>query len=223
MLVPEAAAGAAEELDPLREACGTALAALRAAGADRTVVVGGGADTADRGADPPASLRPYGVPVDLGPAGPAGTELPLSLTIGRWLLERAFPGPAPDRYQEVAADAAPEECLRLGAELVASAERVALLVMGDGTACRGSRSPGYYDERAEPYDTAVAAALAAANPRKLARLSPSVGAELGAEGRAAWQVLAGAALAGGADAFSGRLLFDEAPYGVGYFVAAWRG
>ena len=42
--------------------------------------------------------------------------------------------------------------------------------------------------------------------------------ELKASGRAPWQVLAGAAEGTG---LGGALLYEEAPYGVGYLVAAW--
>jgi hypothetical protein len=48
---------------------------------------------------------------------------------------------------------------------------------------------------------------------------------LGASGRACWQVLAGAATgaaaSGDGKGLAGRLLYDEAPYGVGYLVASW--
>jgi aromatic ring-opening dioxygenase LigB subunit len=95
---------------------------------------------------------------------------------------------------------------------------VALLVMGDGSACRTVKAPGYLDERAEAYDAAVAAALGGADTAALAALDAELSAALKASGRAPWQVLAGAAE--GADV-GGELLYDEAPYGVGYFVAAW--
>ena len=47
---------------------------------------------------------------------------------------------------------------------------------------------------------------------------PALAAELKAEGRAPWQVLAGAAEGAGLTA---RLGYQDAPYGVGYFVASW--
>ena len=40
-----------------------------------------------------------------------------------------------------------------------------------------------------------------------------------AEGRAAWQVLAGAA---GGSSWRAELAYAEAPYGVTYFVASWK-
>jgi hypothetical protein len=95
---------------------------------------------------------------------------------------------------------------------------VALLVMGDGSACRGERSPGYDDPRARPYDDAVARALATADLAVLRGLDGDLSAELLVAGRAPWQVLAEAV----AGAWRGRLAYYAAPYGVAYFVAGWE-
>jgi hypothetical protein len=209
LLVPEVASGAAPELDSLRAACAEAVRRLISA-ADLVVVVGSAAHTRDFGTDPAGSLRPYGVDLTLGEGDPV---LPLSLTIGRWLL-----GGRTARYRSVAEDASPESCARLGAEIAASSGRAGLLVMGDASACRTQRAPGYLDERAAGFDAGVAEALAGADAGALARLDPGLAAELLAAGRAPWQVLAGAA---GEAAFTGALLADEAPYGVGYLVASW--
>jgi hypothetical protein len=96
---------------------------------------------------------------------------------------------------------------------------VALLVMGDGSARRGEKAPGYDDPRARPYDDAVARALATADLAALRGLDPGLAAELLASGRAPWQVLAGAAAGTG---WRGDLSYYAAPYGVAYFVAGWR-
>ncbi|HEU5033097.1 MAG TPA: hypothetical protein VFV01_49840 [Spirillospora sp.] len=230
ILVPALAVGAAPELDGLRAACDEAVGRLGVRDADALIVVGGAAETQAYGAGAYASLRPYGLdwtsPVDLAD-GYGGEALPLSLTIGYWLLERhGFAADA--RYQSVAFDADPDACLRLGAELAGSAARVELLVMGDGSACRTEKAPGYLDARAQGYDEGVARALGKADAAALAELDPGVSAELQAAGRAAWQVLAGAAMAMDAEgappataASAAALLADEAPYGVGYFVASW--
>jgi hypothetical protein len=84
-----------------------------------------------------------------------------------------------------------ETCARLGAELAAMAPRVALLAMGDGTARRGVKAPGYLDPRAEPYDARAVDALRRGSPSALLRLDPEQGRDLLVAGRAAWQVLAG--------------------------------
>ncbi|MFD0686568.1 class III extradiol dioxygenase subunit B-like domain-containing protein [Actinomadura fibrosa] len=241
VLVPAMAGEAAPELDGLRAACDEAVRGLGVAYADAGVrpprlrastvdvlfVVGGAQETRAYGQDAYATLRPYGLDwtSPVGDGAEATEALPLSLSIGHWLLRRQEAG-AGARYQSVAFDAEPEECLRLGRHLAESAERVALLVMGDGSACRSEKAPGYLDERAEPHDAAVARALEKADIDALAALDPGLAHDLLAAGRAAWQVLAGAAGARGGSGrtggFTGRLLADEAPYGVGYLVAAWR-
>ncbi|MBE1534946.1 class III extradiol dioxygenase subunit B-like domain-containing protein [Actinomadura algeriensis] len=224
ILVPAMAGAAARELDGLRAACDEAVRRLAAARPDALVVAGGAPATAVHGSDAHATLRPYGLPwTSPDVPGDGGEALPLSLTIGRWLIERAGDPAAQGRgfragYRSVAFDAPPEECLAIGRDIAASAERVGLLVMGDGSACRSEKAPGYLDERAEPYDEAVARALGKADAAALAALDPGTSRELRVAGRAAWQVLAGAA---GTGRFSGDLLADEAPYGVAYFVASW--
>lgn len=112
----------------------------------------------------------------------------------------------------------PERCIQTGREIAARAERVALLVMGDASACRTLKAPGYLDERAAPFDAEVARALGAADVAALQTLDAELAYELKASGRACWQVLAGAAE--GAD-LGGSLLYEDAPYGVGYVVATW--
>ncbi|SEN38578.1 class III extradiol dioxygenase subunit B-like domain-containing protein [Actinacidiphila rubida] len=226
LLVPEVAAGAAPELDGLRAACQDAVGVLAASRPERLVVIGP-ARRPGRGVFPPGtsgSFRPFGVDLDvtLGTAGPATPQdadaapLPASLAVAAWLL-RGWSA-APVEGLGVGEQLAPETCAAAGRAVAASAERVALLVMGDGTACRSLKAPGYLDERAEGFDAAVAAALAGADIRILADLDVALAQELKAGGRAPWQVLAGAA----EDAhLTGELLHDSAPYGVGYFVAAW--
>ncbi|RAY12027.1 hypothetical protein DPM19_27150 [Actinomadura craniellae] len=209
LLVPEVAAQAAAELDGLRAACAEAVRRLVAAGPELIVVVGADELTREHPPGAAGGFHPYGLDLTVGTGPPV---LPLSLTVGRWLL-----GSRPAAFHGVAADAPTSGCLRLGAELAARG-RVAMLAMGDGTACRSRQAPGYLDERAEPYDAAVARALGTADAAALAALDPGLSRDLSAAGRAAWQVLAGAA---GEGAFAAEVLADEAPYGVGYFVASW--
>ncbi|WP_229401213.1 hypothetical protein [Micromonospora okii] len=221
LLVPEVAGAAAGELDDLRAACEAAVARLLAAEPEGILLVGGGPATESFGAADYGSLRPYGVDryVRLWKTNCAGSDrLPLSLTIGAWLVGRSGTG-LPRLAYAVAADASPAECARRGAELVAD-DRVALLVLGDGSACRGTKAPGYDDPRAQAYDEGVARALADADADALLGLDPGLSAELRAAGRAPWQVLAGAARATGGD-WRGELTHHEAPYGVAYLVATW--
>jgi hypothetical protein len=185
------------------------VAHLANASVDSLIVVGSDTTTVRRAAPFGGTLSPWGVDLPVG--DPSGERLPLSLLIGAWLA------PAARNFQSVAADAAPGECARLGRELADEADRVGLLVLGDGSACRTEKAPGFFDPRAEAFDAAVAAALAGADAGALAAIDPGLAAELLAAGRAPWQVLAGAA----GRPMSGELLYDSAPYGVAYFVATW--
>ncbi|MFJ7902687.1 class III extradiol dioxygenase subunit B-like domain-containing protein [Streptomyces sp. NPDC096198] len=226
LLVPQVAGGAAQELDGARAACADALGVLAAARPDRLVAVGsapqGGGGAYPAGAR--GSFRGFGVDVGvrLGGAGtgPATSEreLPLSLAVAAWLLERVGWEDAPVEGLAVPEDLAPRRCAETGAALPGRDARVALLVMGDASACRSVKAPGYLDERAAGFDTAAARALSTADLAALRALDPGLARELKAAGRAPWQVLAGAAE--GTD-LTGALLYEDAPYGVGYLVAAW--
>jgi hypothetical protein len=232
LLIPEATGGSGpgeEELDRLRTTCHAAVAAVRGAAADVIVVVGGAERTGDYPPDTPGSLRDFGVPFAAGDdraGAPGPAVLPLSLTIGRWLLTRpaagrgTASGEPPAQWWGIAADAPTGECLELGEKIAALAPQVALLVMGDGPGRRARGAPGARDLAADRYDAEVAAALAGPSPRALAALDPARDDGLFIAGRAAWQVLAGAA---GQDDFDATLDYAAAPFEVTYFVATWRG
>jgi hypothetical protein len=202
VLVTSLAAGAAPELEELRVGCRNALGDVRAADPDIVYVVG--ADGGPRA----QSVAPWGVaePVDVP------EPLPLPLLVGAWLTRGAV------RSFVVVDDTMDaDECAVLGAELGDSAERVGLVVMGDGSARHDEKAPGYLDERAEGYDDGIAAALRAADAAALLRLDPGLARELMVAGRAPWQVLAGAA---GGRRWRARA-FMSIPYGVAYHVAVW--
>ncbi|MFE0808900.1 class III extradiol dioxygenase subunit B-like domain-containing protein [Streptomyces sp. NPDC058848] len=227
LLVPQIAAGAAPELDAARAACTDALGVLAAARPDRLVVVGP-ADDAGPAIYPqgtPGSFRGFGVGVDvrlgtgrgLGTEG-TGHELPYGLAVGAWLLGRAGWADSPVEGVGVGEGLPAERCAAVGRDLAARPGRLALLVLGDASACRTLKAPGYLDERAAPFDAEVARALATADTAALTALDVSLSRELKASGRAPWQVLAGAAEDAG---LAGALLYEDAPYGVGYVAAAW--
>jgi hypothetical protein len=165
------------------------------------------------------SLSGYGVSLDVHLGSPAcggALELPLSLTVGAWLLADAL-GPSTGTVgfsvgPDFAASRAAVDLLAL-----AESERVGLIVMGDGSARHSTKAPGYLDPRAEPFDEGVVAALRGGDVEALAGLDAALGAELLASGVPAWQAAA-AVLSGDYDA---ELLYADAPYGVGYFAAAW--
>ena len=205
------------ELDRLRAACHQAVAALLTGRPDLIVVAGGAGRTAEYPPDTPGRLHDFGVPFTVGRGGQDAPALPLSLTIGKWLLSRA--GVPRAAWWGIASDTPPAECLQLGEKLAALAPRVALLAMGDGPSRRARAAPDAADPEADRYDDQVAAALAAPDPAALAALDPGQDRPLHIAGRAAWQVLAGAA---GQDAFHAELRYRGAPFEVSYAVASWR-
>ncbi|TWF97626.1 class III extradiol dioxygenase subunit B-like domain-containing protein [Kitasatospora viridis] len=219
LLVPEVASGAAAELDGLRAACADAVAELLAAGPELLVLVGGGPQAQVWTEGGIGSFHRFGVDrvVRLPVGGVEGPELSPALSVGAWLLEQSGTE-LPAHACAVPADTPVERLVGLGEGLAALADRVGLLVLGDGSACRTVKAPGYLDERAEEFDAGLARALGAADTEALLGLDAELCRELQVAGRAPWQVLAGAARGAG---LGGRLGHQEAPYGVGYFVASW--
>jgi hypothetical protein len=220
LIVPELAGAAAPELDDLRAACAEVIRSLVECDPDLLVVVGPAELSAAYPGDAAGTMRPWGTDVRAGRGEPV---LPLSLTIGRWLLERYAPDsddlPAL-RFEAVATDASPDDCAALGRDLARSAGRVAILAMGDGSARLTEKSPGYLHPDAVPYNDMVGDAIAAGETGLLADMDPAVAEELWVGGRTAFQVLAAAAVEAAEGCVSGSL-YDDAPYGVGYFVARW--
>lgn len=211
--------GQAEVLPELSAACATAVKRLIAAAPDTVVVVGPDSQTAARDPRGRFDLAAYAPRLGTGDGRGAGVLLPLSLGIGARLLDQA--GYTGQRaLHGIGALAAPDVCLDLGHQIAASAPRVGLLAMGDGTARRSVSAPGYLDERAAPFDAAVERAVGDADLTALAALDPELAADLMAGGRSAWQVLAGALAAGQPDGrLSTEILYADAPLGVAYLVA----
>lgn len=221
LLVPEVASGAAGELDELRAACHKAIDAVVASDVDRLVVVGGGPRRASFGSGARGSLSGFGVPVEVAVPGaaPGGPPvLPLSATIGCWLLSECHLS-CPVAIEVVAAETSSPDAAAVGAALAASAARVGLLVMGDGAATLTPKAPGYVVEGAGRWQGDVDQTLGSAAVEAVAALSTDDADRFAAGGRAAWQVLAGAARG---STWRGTLLAAEAPYGVGYTVATWQ-
>ena len=89
LLIPEATGvpgAAGPELNRLRAACRNAVAALLAGHPDLIVVAGGAERTAEYPPHTPARLHDFGIPLTVGPETGEAESLPLSLTLGQWLL-----------------------------------------------------------------------------------------------------------------------------------------
>ncbi|GLY33376.1 hypothetical protein Kisp02_67410 [Kineosporia sp. NBRC 101731] len=206
---------------PLLAVCEQAVAGLVAQEPSTLVLVGPGERTWRHEPQAWGTLAGYGVAVEAPRDHPATAPgLPLSLTIGRWLLERAgWTGPVV--LQEVSVTASVSDCLELGHSLdQQTGLHAAWLVLGDGSNRRGMRSPGFEDPEAESFDAAVVKALTGADPEGLADIAPARADELGCVGRVAWQVAAGGL--DGPRSATAALRYEGAPFGVAYFVADWR-
>jgi hypothetical protein len=213
LLPPQVAGRAAAGTAGLRRACRAAIEAMLAVGPDVVVVMGADVPAGVRYGDGDGGdLRGFGVDLQIpfrGPTAPEGRRLPLAHTLGAWLLDDAgYTGPR--------LGVGPDD---LWAALRSLSGPVGVLAMGDGSARRSVKAPGYLDPAAEPFDAEVARALADGDAHALAALDPDEGERLLAAGVPAWRAV-GAALAG--RAVDARLHAAEAPFGVGYLVADWR-
>jgi hypothetical protein len=202
--------GADVEAARLRESVAAAVASLTATEPDTVAVVGWAERAGAWPGHARADLRSYGPPV------PRPSQVaPLSVGVGAMMLDRSgYDGPL--ILRTVRTRSTVDECRTVASQLGASAERVGLLVVADGSARRTVKAPGFFDPRAEPYDRSVEEAVASGKLDALHDLDQSLAAELMASGWAALQVLA-AAFAG--DRPQTTVRYSEAPYGVGYLVA----
>lgn len=220
LLVPALAPGAGPEVLLLRKACADIVTGLTAAGCDQIVVVAG-ADTAGAWDQRTGgTLAAYGVDVEYGGGVLA---LPLSLTLGAFLLDQAgWAGPR--CYVAVASGSSTNDCILLGREMAGLPDRTGLLVLGDGSAKRSSSAPGYLDARAVDFDGALSRAFGTGDSEALLGIDPDLADVLWCAGRAAWQVLASAAQASVREGatVTAQLRYDDAPLGVAYLVADWR-
>jgi hypothetical protein len=229
--------GQADILPELRAACAAAVTRLLAAGPDLVAVTGLAEATGAWDPGGVLSLPSFAPALRRGRPLDSPLPLPLALGVGALLLDEAgYAGPR--AFHGIAEGEPAAACLALGRRIAASAPRVALLAVGDGTARRSASAPGYLDERAAPFDDAVEAAVRDGDLSAIAALDPALAADLLAAGRPAWQALAGALTAArppaprqATDAGARRVpgltaarprtevLYSGAPFGVAYLVA----
>jgi hypothetical protein len=208
-------AGAQDPVVDLRKA---ALAAVSEAVADAShVVVVGGHDVGGAW-DPstPDDVRRFGT-TDPAPPRPG---LPLSLGVGRRLLhEVGWSGPTD--LLAVPWDADRETVEGVARDLAARPGGTVLLALGEGSTRRGDKAPGFLDDRAFPFDDAVAVALATGDAQALHDLDADLAAELMVLGATVLRVLGGVALAQGSRP-AASLGYRDDPHGVSWFVATWQ-
>jgi hypothetical protein len=207
LLVPQVAGGSADVDAHLRDAC-RAVARRLAEEADGTITVAAplAAEAAVR-AGATWGFEGFGVlrrPPDSRP------RLPWPLGIGDWLLDEV--GWSGSReFVGVRADATATQ---------PATGNSTLLVVGDGSARRTEKAPGHLDERAAPFDAAIAAAVREGDVTALRNLDAGLAAELMCTGAPVWRWMADQV--GEATIAKAELLADTAPYGVGYFAGWWQ-
>ncbi|HET7387853.1 MAG TPA: hypothetical protein VFJ19_14440 [Nocardioidaceae bacterium] len=215
--------GRADPGADLRVACVAAVAEA-CEGAERAVVIGGDDTTAQW--DESSRLRAARFGGSPGHASPppadadSAPDLPLSLGIGRRLLDDAgWSGPS--MFLGVSWEASDAEVQELAERIVAIEGRVLLLILGDGSARRGEKAPGYLDERAFDFDDSLAKALDTGDAASLAGLDVALASELMVFGAAGLRVMGAVALRQG-EPSRASLTYNDDPFGVSYFIAVWR-
>ena len=193
------------------------------------VVVGPG-HPAEFNAAGPVSFASFGRDVSV-PALVEGQrcdlDLPTPLMVARYLASRDIAA-HPEHAQMWASarwvTTSGGDATALGERLRADETRFCMVLVADGAACHGPKAPRAQDARAQHFDDAVCGALGSGEPARLAQIDAGLGDELGATGSQVWPVLVAAA--GGDEAcgrgWVGKVLWAQAPYGVGWTVAAWR-
>lgn len=222
-LVPEVGRGTDAELGELRSACAAAVSRIGALSFDQIALVASGPRSRIFESPARASLHRFGVDREVGYGSVAAPviDLPLGLMVGAWLLESITLDAPVTGYSIGPIDAQQDRESAIDALIThVRSTRLALLVLGDGSARRSERAPGYVDERAAAFDDGVIAALASGNPAALVDLDAGLGADLLAAGVPAWRA-AGAALAGAS--FDAQVTYVGDPFGVSYPVATWVG
>ena len=94
----------------------------------------------------------------------------------------------------------------------------AVIVMADGSACRGEKAPGHLHPDAIPFDDAIERALRTGDVDALEGIDPAQAHELWCEGAAGFHVLA--EIARGRQ-ITTDMSYAEAPYGVAWWVTRW--
>lgn len=217
-LVPDVGRAAAGELAGVRAACRRAIRVVATA-QRRVVLIGSGAVSCAYGSSARGNLDRYGVPVEatLGRHGSGTATLPLSLTVGAWLVHDALTDLGEVIGFAVGPDWDRSDAARVFTATCRGAVDIALIVLGDGSGWRDAVAPDRLGERAASFDAAVAAALADGDAARLDVDAAEADALL-VGGAPAWRAVAHEL---GERRWAARVDVDAAPFGVGYFVATW--
>lgn len=212
LLIPELVGDDIARDEDLRREVRSAVAWLCDSAADATItIVGSGPAPGDTTGT--WDLAGFGVRQR---GAPDASALPASLGVAAYFLDEASSSQA-RRYVSVTGSMTPQQCAEVGRRLAIGAP-TALLIVGDGTARRDEKAPGYLDPRAADWDGRALQALSDMDVESLLALDPAEATELWADGRAPWQVLAGAAAS---SPLRGGIRLADTRYGVQYCVGRW--
>jgi hypothetical protein len=212
-LLARALGGQQDPVVELREACGRAVSQLVDARPELIVVVGPARESGPRDGLT-FDVRRFGT---TQPRPATADSLPLSLGIGRTLLDDCgWAGPT--TLVGVGWDAPDEELVEVAERVAGASGATGVLMLGDGSACRSEKAPGYLDPRAFGYDDVVAAALGDGDAATLRDLDGALGRELMVGGRSVFRLLGRIA---GERPVTATLDYRDDPFGISYFVARW--
>ncbi|MBS3690004.1 class III extradiol dioxygenase subunit B-like domain-containing protein [Rhodococcus qingshengii] len=164
--------------------------------------------------------------LDADAAGEPVPSLELCALVAGWLRGRTDVEITVDMHV-VSAKASANECREFGQQLRKQLDSdnrpQGLLIVADGASTLTAKAPGSFDERAAGVQSAIDDALTAGDPEALLALDPRLCRSVGAQGRAAWQVLAGVFTGSSRSAHPRATVdYSDAPFGVGYHVGTWR-
>ncbi|CAB4890565.1 MAG: hypothetical protein F2923_05630 [Actinobacteria bacterium] len=185
--------------------------------AQQVIVIGSGERTHWFNQGGIGSTRGFGGLFDYS-LGSGSERLPQVLTIAAAVLAGAnWTGSVVGL--EVAPDSNTQQREVLGREVAAKAAELNTLVVvvGDGSATRTEKAPGYVQPDAASFDEAMARAINEADTHAILDVDQEQADRLWCRGIPAWQVVAHAV-----DPMEGALILESAPFGVNYLVASWR-
>lgn len=201
LLEPSVAGRAAFELDPLRESLSEATSSLIAS-TDEVVII------ATESADKAVAFIVQG-------------QQDQQTTVVKLLADPPFSqsvrvNPDSSKGELKAIDEVTKELKALDS----STKRVGVIVLGDGSAKRTEKAPGFVDHRAVAFDNRLSEIFHSAQLSELSELDFALARELWVWGIDPWMAIGKFVSQSGAQ-FSLENYFDTDPYGVEYFVAGF--
>jgi len=150
--------------------------------------------------------------------GSGRDELPQALTVGASVVSAAGWAGAV-KALVVDAETTAEQRGVLAKELLAKSgdQRTLIVAVGDGSATRTEKAPGYIQPDALDFDAEITRAIGNGDSSAIVAIEQSTADRLWCRGLPTWQVVAQAI-----DHAEGTLVLESSPFGVNYLVAAWQ-